>query len=308
MKGAEMSVVKRMAGLSRRGFLAAAGGAVAGCCAGNGAAGKRRGPLVTFGMVTDLHSADLAPNAGRHYRESIAKLDACVSDMNRRGVDFLIELGDFKDLGATADATSANLHAVEAAFRKFNGARYHVLGNHDMDRIAKAQALATIENTGIPRDRSYYSYDVNGAHFIVLDATFRPDGTPYDSGNFKWTESFVPPAELAWLERDLTRTRLPSIVFIHQLLDGDQDAYFVKNAAAVRRVLEQSGRVHAVFQGHYHEGKYANVRGIHYYTLKAMVMGSGPQNNAYATADVYPDGSVKVTGFQRAESRVLAVG
>lgn len=302
-----MSGVKRMASLSRRGFLAAAGGAITGCCAGKGTAGKTVRPLVTFGMVTDLHSADLEPNANRYYRESVAKLNACVSDMNRRGVDFLIELGDFKDLGATADATLANLHAIEAVFRKFNGARYHVLGNHDMDRIPKAVTLANITNTGIASGKSYYSYDVKGVHFVVLDATFRPDGTPYDSGNFKWTESLVPPAELAWLESDLKKTRLPSVVFIHQLLDGDRDAYFVKNAAAVRRVLEQSGRVHTVFQGHYHEGKYARVQGIHYYTLNAMVMGSGPQNSAYAIADVYPDGSVKVTGVQRAASRVLAL-
>ena len=301
-----MSVLNKAGQLSRRGFLVAAGGALSGCCAGKGFSADESTSRVTFGLVTDLHAADLEPNANRHYRESAAKLTACVADMNRRGVDFLIELGDFKDQGKTAGETLQNLKDIEAIFRQFKGARYHVLGNHDMDRISKGQALSVIENTGLPQGRSYYSFDVKGAHFVVLDATFRPDGSPYDSGNFKWTESFVPDEELAWLERDLRESRRPAVVFIHQLLDGDEDVYYVRNAAAVRRVLEQSGRVRAVFQGHYHEGRYSRRQGIHYYTLKAMVMGAGMQNSPYAVAAVYADGSLEVSGQNGAESRFLA--
>ncbi len=301
-----MSVPMQRGELSRRGFLVAAGTLATGCCTGRVSAYEKAGQRVTFGLVTDLHYADLDPNANRHYRESTEKLAECVTDMNSRSVDFLIELGDFKDQGKTADETLRNLQAIEKVFRQFKGARYHVLGNHDMDRLSKAHVLASIENTGIPRERSYYSFDVKGVHFVVLDATFRTDGTPYDSGNFKWTEAFVPPEELSWLEGDLKKTRLPTLVFIHQLLDSDQDVYFVRNAAAVRRVLEQSGRVRAVFQGHYHEGRYTRVKGIHYYTLKAMVVGSGTENNAYAVVEVAADGSLKVTGIKRAESRALA--
>jgi len=303
-----MRVPKQTGKLSRRGLLVAAGGLIAGCCVGKGKANGKDEPRVSFGLVTDLHFADLEPNANRHYREADEKLAECVAEMNGRNVDFLIELGDFKDQGQTADETLRHLHAIEAVFRRFKGARYHVLGNHDMDRISKRQFLEGIENTGVPRDRSYYSFDVNGVHFVALDATFRPDGAPYDAGNFKWTEAFVPAEELSWLERDLANTRLPCVVFIHQLLDGDQDVYFVRNAAAVRRVLEQSGRVRAVFQGHHHEGGYRRVQGIHYYTLKALVMGSGAPNSAYAVAEVFADGSVKVTGFKRAESRLLTAG
>jgi len=300
-----MSAQKQGRKFTRRGFLMAAGSMITGCCAGRGSAKGKKGQRISFGLVTDLHFADQDPNANRHYRESTEKLSECVADLNSRGVDFLIELGDFKDQGRTPGETLRNLQTIETVFRQFKGARYHVLGNHDMDRISKAHVLANIENTGIPRECSYYSFDVKGMHFVVLDATFRPDGTPYDSGNFKWTEAFVPPEELSWLERDLKKSRLPTIVFIHQLLDSDQDVYFVRNAAEVRRVLEQSRRVRAVFQGHYHEGRYTCVKGIHYYTLKAMVVGSQKNHNAYAVVDVSADGSLKVTGVKRAESRTL---
>jgi len=299
-----MGRTERTGGFSRRGFLAAAGLAVSGCCAGCLTADGAPRSRVTFGLVTDLHAADLEPNGERHYRDSAAKLAACIEDLNRRNVDFLIELGDFKDQGKTADETLRNLEGIESVFRTFKGARYHVLGNHDMDRITKAQALAGMSNTGIASGRSYYSFDRGGVHFVVLDATFRADGTSYDAGNFKWTEALVPEEELAWLAGDLRRTRRPTVVFIHQLLDGDDDVYFVRNAAAVRRVLEQSGRVKAVFQGHYHEGRYSRLNGIHYYTLKAMVMAAAPAN-AYAVAEVLSDGSIRVAGIGRADSRLL---
>lgn len=300
-----MRVVKQRGVWSRRSFLLAAGGMVSGCCSERLVPGARSRPLVTFGLATDLHSADLDPNAGRHYRESAAKLAACVEALNGRDLDFLIELGDFKDQGKTAEETLRNLRQIEAVFRQFKGPRYHVLGNHDMDRISKAQALAAMTNTGIARERSYYSFDRGGAHFVVLDANFRPDGMPYDSGNFKWTEAFIPPEELDWLARDLGQTRLPAVVFVHQLLDGDDDVYFVRNAAAVRRVLEASGRVRAVFQGHYHEGRYSRVKGIHYSTLNAMVMGAGVQNGPYAVVGLFADGRLSVAGFNGAASREL---
>jgi alkaline phosphatase len=110
---------------------------------------------------------------------------------------------------------------------------------------------------------------------------------------------------LAWLADDLARTRLPAIVFIHQLLDGDEGAVYVRNSAEVRAVLEAGRRVRAVFQGHHHEGGYRERGGIHYYTLKALVLGSGAENNAYAVVSTTADGTVTITGMRRAESRAL---
>ncbi|MHC4627780.1 MAG: metallophosphoesterase, partial [Planctomycetota bacterium] len=80
---------------------------------------------------------------------------------------------------------------------------------------------------------------------------------------------------------------------------------YIKNAEQVRKILEGSGKVLAVFQGHHHAGSYAHLAGIHYYTLKALVEGTGPENNSYAIAEVLPDGSITVTGYRRAESKQL---
>ena len=180
-----------------------------------------------------------------------------------------------------------------------------MLGNHDQDSLSKTQFLTNIENTSINPTLSYYSFDSNGAHFVVLDANYKSDGTDYDHGNFDWTDANIPPAELQWLRRDLAASRGAVIVLVHQLLDGT-GSHYVKNAAEVRQILEQSGRVLAVFQGHRHEGYYSLIEGIHYYTLKAVVEGPGPENNSYAVVEVRPDMSITVTVYRKAVGKQLA--
>jgi predicted phosphodiesterase len=274
----------------------------------SGPAGRYRKPgTVRFGIVTDCHYADTDTVGTRYYRDSLDKLGECAKVMNRQHVDFLVELGDFKDRNSppVEQKTLSHLQAVENVFREFNGPTYHVLGNHDEDSISKQQFLANIENTGINPTKSYYSFDYNDVHFVVLDANYKSDGADYDHGNFDWTDANIPPAELQWLRQDLAASRGAVIVLIHQLLDGT-GSYYVKNAAEVRQVLEQSGKVLAVFQGHHHDGGYSRIRGIHYYTLKAVVEGPGLENNSYAIVEVLLDMSINVTGYRKAVSKQLA--
>ncbi len=261
---------------------------------------------VRFGIVTDAHYAD-GKRGTRFYSESLDKMAECVELMNEKKVDFLVELGDFKDQDSPAveEKTLAHLKAIENVFGRFEGARYHVLGNHDVDSISKEQFVASVKNTGVAPNRTYYSFESGGMHFIVLDANFKTDGSAYDRGNFQWTDANIPPAELKWLKEDLASADKPTIVFSHQLLDGE-GAVYVNNAEEVRAVLQDAGKVLAVFQGHHHIGQHRHLQGIHHYTLKAMVENSGPKNSAYAVVDVDTDGNVTVTGYRRAESKELA--
>jgi len=259
---------------------------------------------LSFGIVTDSHYADRSPGGSRHYRESLVKMAECVGLMNEKKAKFVVELGDFKDQAAKAETTIEYLRAIEKAFGKFKGPRYHAMGNHDVDNISKKQFLDNVENTKIPRDAKYYSFDAGGVHFIVLDANFRSDGKDYDSGNFNWTDANVPKAELDWLRKDLTAGTSPAVVFNHQQLDG-KGGHTVKNAPEVRGVLAKSGRVLAVFQGHNHRGGHSLIEGIHYYTLKAMVEGSGEANNAYAVVEVGENLDITVTGYRKAASKRL---
>jgi len=299
--------------ITRRVFLKSSAASLAGLtvlplsCALNSAPSAKL-CKVRFGIVTDCHYADADTLGTRFYRESLDKLTECVTLMNAERVDFLIELGDIKDENRppVEQKTLSYLQAIEKVFQGFNGPIYHVLGNHDMDSISKKRFLTRVENTNIKSGRSYYSFDLNGLRCVVLDANYRADGTDYDHGNFDWTDANIPSEELDWLRDDLVAAPCAVIVLIHQLLDGTGSVY-VNNAADVRQILQSSGKVLAVFQGHHHSGSYSNITGIHYYTLKALVEGSGTENNSYAIAEVHPDSSIAITGYRKAVSKQLTL-
>ncbi len=295
--------------LTRRDFLKGPGLVAAGLFVGwpiANAGDTEGGTGLRFGIVTDAHYADTDPRGSRYYRKSAPKMTECVARMNEAKVDFLIELGDFKDEGqpASEKGTLTYLESIEKVFREFRGPRYHVLGNHDMDSISKEQFLSAIDNTGIGKEFNYYSFDSHGLHFVVLDANYKGDGSNYDHGNFDWTDANIPREELDWLRRDLETTSKPVIVFVHQQLDGE-GSHYVNNAAEARRVLQERHKVLAVFQGHNHAGHYSRIDGIHYYTLKAMVEGREDEDNSYAVVEVDDSHNIVVNGYRRALSRTM---
>jgi len=260
--------------------------------------------LVRFGIVTDVHFADIDANGARTYRESDRKLAECVQVMNDQRADFLVELGDFKDQDPTPQEarTLGFLRHIESVFSGFDGPRYHVLGNHDVDSLSKAQFLSIAKNGAAGLTRHHYRFVRKGVQFVVLDADHKRDQSDYDHGNFDWGDANLDDVQLTWLEHTLAASREPAVVFIHQQLDGE-GAYYVRNAAAVRRLLEAAGNVLAVFQGHRHEGGFSVINGVPYYTLKGTIEGSGPASNSYAIVEVRDDRSVWVTGYRHAESR-----
>ena len=292
--------------VTRRDFLGIAGAAlISGLIAPSRTAAARKAADVTvlrFGLVTDVHYADIEPGGyggSRYYRESLGKLGECIKRMNADKVAFLCEIGDFKDQATPPKekTTLQFLAAVNGIFKQFRGPRHYVLGNHDLDSISKEQFLST---TGA-RAR-YYSFDEKGFHFVVLDACYDADGIDYDHGSFGWMDTNIAEHELVWLEKDLAKAEGRVVAFVHQRLDGEGPA-FVNNAPDVRAVLEKSGKVHTVFQGHDHGGAYTPIGGIHYYTLRGVVEGSGAENNAYATVDVHGGGGLTITGYRKAVSQ-----
>ena len=273
---------------------------------------SRRFKSIRFGIITDIHYADVPDNIpmNRFYNQSLEKVSECVTLMNRENIDFLIELGDLKDQSnpPNEDATLKFLTKIEAALRRFNGPLYHVLGNHDHDSISKKQFLNSIANYGFSNALNYYSYNKNSFHFIVLDANFTVAGVEYNHGNFEWTDVHLPEEQLKWLSNDLSTNKMPTIVFIHHQLDSpaiEDKRHCPDNADDVRKILEQSGQVIAVFQGHYHQGGLSKINNIFYYTLKAVVEGSGTENNNYAIIEVGEDLSIKIIGYRKTESTML---
>jgi predicted phosphohydrolase len=277
----------------RNGTLLLAGGAM-----GGQALGTDEKPLFRIGLVTDLHHADKAARGSRHYRESLGKLAEAGEAFAKVSPEHLVELGDFIDSADSISEEKRHLREVQKKFSELPGKKHHVLGNHCVHTLTKQEFLG-----GVGREKSYYSFDQGGWHFVVLDSCFRSDGVPYQRKNFVWTDPNIPAAELEWLAADLQKSKRPTVVFAHQRLDVS-DSHGVKNGPAVRAILEKSGRVRAVFQGHSHKNDHKETGGIHYTTLVAMVEGAGAVNSGYSVLEFLAGGNLALTGFRKQASRV----
>lgn len=253
---------------------------------------------IRFGLITDLHYADKATAGTRHYRDTLRKLDEAVEAFARLDppLNFAVELGDFIDAAESVETERKYLAAVDSRFRKLSDHRHYVLGNHCVGTLTSAEFLGEVGQKS-----SFYSFDRDGRHFVVLDACFRKDGVAYGRGNFEWSESFIPEHEMRFLEKDLKSTPNEVVVFVHQRLDIEPP-YGVINAVEIRRILEKSGRVRAVFQGHSHKNDHRTIGGIDYVTLVAMVEGLAPENSAYSLVTWHEKGAIELQGFRRQAS------
>ena len=280
-------------GMSRRQFLQ---GAVAvGAVTTFGDAGDAA-PAVRFGFITDCHyAAHIKPSRWRNHCDGLLKMDVFAAKMNELGVDFVVEGGDFKDLGRTPAESLAYLREIEGRFAAFKGPRYHVLGNHDHDNISKEEFLAEIANEGQPKAKAFYSFVRNGITFVVLDACYRPDGVPYCRGKFFWKDAFLPAEQVEFLRTTLAAAKGPCVPIVHQQLDAE-DETCIRNAAEVRSILEKSGKVKLVVQGHLHEGSFREVNGIGYFTSPASMLNPA-SSDTFSLIEIYPSGGAKVTGF-----------
>jgi len=211
-----------------------------------------RHKAVRFGICTDVHK-DIMHDADQ-------RLQAFVSQMNEKDVDFIIQLGDFTQ-PQDYNASFMNI------WNSFEGPAYHVLGNHDMDNSKGERYSREYTVTYLDMPAQYYSFDVSGYHFVVLDGNDEKDPPQEGYAHYVSTE------QMAWLKKDLTQTELPVVVFSHQSIE-DPDG--VENADEVRKILEEANpesgkkKVIACFSGHHHIDYSKSINGIHYIQINSM--------------------------------------
>ncbi|MDR3233353.1 MAG: metallophosphoesterase, partial [Planctomycetaceae bacterium] len=257
--------------------------------------------ILRIGLLTDIHYADKEMKINRYYRESPAKLAVAADEFAKQRLDFVVELGDLIDSVRSVESDQKNLRLIDTELRKISDKRHYVLGNHCVETLTKKEFLSEIG-----QEKSYYSFDSNNYHFVVLDACFRQDGVAYGRNNSDWKDTIIPDTEIEWLKADLAATKLPSICFLHQRLDlENKQPCAVKNSDHVRAVLEKSGKIRLVLQGHEHRGDYKEIAEIHYCTISAMIEGSGLKNNSFSLLEITENGNLRLHGFFKQKSREL---
>lgn len=196
-----------------------------------------------------------------------------------KDTDLVICLGDLTDDCENHDDNKPRLKALSEMIHSYGIKFISLMGNHDCNVFTRDEFYA-LSGSFPP-----FSMQMDGATLIFLDANYTKDGAPYVPGSVDWTNAAIPEWQVEKLNRVLSADEVEkAIVFVHQNLDPCvQWQHIIANHAQVREVLERSGKVAKVIQGHYHPGHDCVINGIEYHTLPAMCEG---ESNPFEIVEV----------------------
>jgi 3',5'-cyclic AMP phosphodiesterase CpdA len=220
--------------------------------------------IIRFGIMADIHQDFMYGAQDR--------LQQFIDRMNEEKVDFIVQLGDF------CYPLPKNREFVDI-WEKFAGARYHVLGNHDMDKCDKQTIMDFLG-----MKRNYYSFDSGGYHFVVLDTNFlclEGEYLDYEAGNyFKHPGAInnLSPEQLDWLREDLAATDKPTLLFSHQNMESPYNDFQhgIKNhdllSAIIREANDAAGfrKVVACMNGHNHADGVKVIDDVYFIHINSM--------------------------------------
>lgn len=246
-------------------------------------------------LITDIHygentnyphhgGADYVNQFGEQFKDFFPRLHEEMEQCN-----LVMNLGDFihdenteKDIETYKSALS--FFAIKTPVK-------HVLGNHDVRNISREKWSELVGEK-----QSYYSFDLGGYHHVVLDGNRTERRGPL----------YISEEQLNWLEEDLGKTSLTTVIYCHFPMDNqsmENNYYFhdkpesasLGNKYFVRRILEKSGKVVAVFSGHTHFYSEQKLNNITYCTVPSFSENDGNQepNGKYAVTTL-EDGQVHI--------------
>jgi Icc protein len=225
---------------------------------------------VKFALISDVH---FGPPA--YFEGKLRKLTHEAASLTRRFVehmnsvvrpDLVVNLGDvLEDQDRERDLE--NYAAFMRALGELEAPVLHVAGNHDTINLSSDDLRSFWRHHG----ELYYSRVVEGVHFSVLHTLETKD-----------TAIHLPEAQLDWLTQDLQAASAPVVVLMHHPaseMDLHGNRWFeraphicrVAERRRLRHVLEASGKVVGVFNGHVHWNHFDVIAGIPYVTLQSLV-------------------------------------
>jgi 3',5'-cyclic AMP phosphodiesterase CpdA len=224
-----------------------------------------------FALISDVHFGPAASHQGK-LRKLTHESEALVGSFVRRMRDELrpelvINLGDVLE-DESQELDRARYRRFVDMLRAIGVPVLHVAGNHDTVHLSPSELVALWDNGA---SDVCYSQDHGGVHFSVLRTIEH------------WNERIeLPEAQLRWLERDLERAASPCIVLMHHpasemRLEGNR--WFEKRPSvcrvaerrAFREIIQSSGKVLGVFNGHVHWNHFDVIGGIPFITLQSLI-------------------------------------
>lgn len=220
-----------------------------------------------LGLFSDPHYSSQELTCGnRHNSLSLGKMRRALDYFTAEGCDRVICLGDLTDTEETKEKEEANMAQIAALFSEFSVPVTCIMGNHDAYVFTAEEfyrLLGGCEPINIHED---------GKHLLFLDTNYTAAGARYTPHGFRWDDVGLPNPDA--LHQTLASLNGDVYVFMHQNVDPAIAAadHRLANADAVCDIIEGSGKVKAVYQGHYHWGNRSSRNGVNYVTLPAMAV------------------------------------
>ena len=220
-----------------------------------------------IGLFSDPHySSQELTGGNRRNNLSLGKMRKALEHFRTEGCDRVICLGDLTDAEDTKAKEEANMAEIAALFKEFAMPITVVMGNHDA-YVFTAREFYSLLGGCNPVD-----VHEEGLHLLFLDTNYTSRGERYQPQSFHWDDVSLP-------DPDGLRQRLAACdgdvyLFLHQNVDPAIPAadHRLANADEVCAIIEESGKVRAVYQGHYHWGNRSRRGGVDYVTLPAMAV------------------------------------
>ena len=231
-----------------------------------------------IGLLTDPHYSSAELTCGRRYNSrSLEKIKKAFAHFAAENCEMVIMLGDETDREPTHEQEADNLCKIAEVIEYHGIETICLMGNHDAAVLETEHFYDCVGQQHRPR-----LITRGGVNLLFLDACYLHTGEHYSPRIFcDWTDTFNPHTEQ--LRETLAALTGNTYVFMHQNIDPNVRAdHRLSNDEEIRRILEESGKVRAVYQGHYHPGCRSEHHGICYITLPAMC----ENEDAFETAEL----------------------
>ena len=218
-----------------------------------------------LGIFTDPHYSSAKVTCSNRYNsKSLEKITNGLKYFKEQNCDLVICLGDLIDKENNHAKEIENLKAVSNVFALYNTPIFIVMGNHDAFTFSAEEFYNVLGAQYRPQN-----IISNSNNLIFLDTCYFKNGNHYKPGNSDWTDTFLPDTES--LKNQIAALSGDTYIFMHQNIDPSiHESHRLFNDKEIRNILENSGKVKTVFQGHFHEGSSNEIRGIKYVTYPAV--------------------------------------
>ncbi|NQU85682.1 MAG: metallophosphoesterase [Mariniphaga sp.] len=229
----------------------------------------------SFVFMTDIHLES--------ERKATEGFLQAIDTINKIKPDFVLTGGDLiaDALGQTYGRSDSLYNLYKETITELNMPVYNTIGNHEVFGLYVESGI-TPENELYGKKmyeakltKRYYSFDINGWHFIILDGIGFTENRRY----FGHIDSL----QLQWLKEDLLKTgqnkpiamstHIPLISISSQIMTsptaGLGRSSVITNAHDVFELID-GYNVKLVLQGHHHFLEDINYNGIHFITGGAV--------------------------------------